>query len=276
MAKRTVDGVEIAYEVHGTSGDPVVLVHGSLVDRHTWDLVVPPIAASMEVVTYDRRGYGESATVAAPHAVRDDVADLAGLLESINIFPAHIVAHSYAGAVALRLAIDRPEMVRSLTIHEPPFLGLLAEDPASATEGNRLLSGTRELQRLVRAGKLALAAELLVGEFSTEPGAWSRLPPDARRAFTHSIVRWAEEFDDPEAVLPDRTACRELMVPVLLTHGSRSPRFLSRINRALEGLLQNSQVLELPDVGHVPQLVRPHQYVGILLTFLLERNVPVS
>ena len=276
MSTKTVRGVELAYEVHGSGGDPVVLVHGSLVDRHSWDAVVPGLAQSMEVVTYDRRGYGESASAPSLHPVRDDSADLAGLLEGLNLYPAHVIAHSYGGAVALRLAIDRPEMVRSLALHEPPFVGLLAEDPATAAEGERMAAGIGTLQELIRSGQRPRAAQELVEVFSTEPGAWARLTVEVQRSFVRALDRWSEEFHDPEAVEPDRAACRELMVPALLTVGSESPRFLHRITRDLGALLHNSRTVEIPEAGHAPHLTRPHQYVGLLVTFLLERNVPVT
>jgi pimeloyl-ACP methyl ester carboxylesterase len=271
-----VRGVDIAYDVRGTAGDPVVLIHGSLVDHRTWDRVAPALATSMEVVTYDRRGYGQSATAPSTHRVREDAADLAGLLEAIDVHPAHVVAQSYGGAVAIRLAIDRPEMVRSLALHEPPFIGLLAADPATASEGEEMLAQARACQRLARSGSPAAAAEHLVNVFSSEPGEWSRLPAAVQQTFARRMPLWAEEVEDPEAFLPDRVACRELMLPALLTYGSRSPRFLHRAVRDLGELLHNVQVLEIPGVGHDPQRAEPHQYVGLLVTFLLERNVPVS
>ncbi len=276
MPIRNVHGIELAYDVRGTAGDPVVLVHGSLVDRHSWDLVAPALAHSMEVVTYDRRGHGESEYAPRPHPVRDDAADLAGLLEALNTHPVHVVAHSYGGAVALRLAIDRPELVRSVSIHEVPFVGLLLDDPATTSEGEQLLDGARQLEELVRRGDRLRAAQELVGVFSTEPGAWDRLRPEDQATFVRTVERWAEEFQDPDAFGPDRDACRELLLPVLLTAGSESPRFLYRVMRDLEGLLRNARFVELPEVGHAPHLVRPPQYVGLLTTFLLERNVPVT
>ncbi len=276
MPVRSVHGIDIAYDVFGKAGDPTVLVHGSLVDRHSWDAVAPLLAHSLEVVTYDRRGHGESAPVPRPHPVRDDANDLAGLLESLDLYPAHVVAHSYASAVALRLAHDRPEMVRSLAIHEPPYIGLLRRDPATATEGEAMVAGAERIRQLIGRGEKLAAAREVVGIFSTEPGAWERLPPAAQATFVRSVDRWAEEFGDPEAVTPDFDSLPELLLPVLLTVGELSPRFLHRIVRDLAPHLKNGKVVQIPDAGHAPHVTRPHQYAGLLGTFLLERNVPVT
>jgi pimeloyl-ACP methyl ester carboxylesterase len=262
--------------VHGATGDPAVLVHGSWVDHHSWDLVVPGFARALTTVTYDRRGHGQSRGPVRAHPVGDDAADLAGLLEAIDHYPAHLVAHSYGAAVALRLAIDRPEMVRSLSIHEPTFVGLLTDDPASAPEAERLIEGVRALQTLVRGGRAEAAASEFVDRFSSEPGAWQRLPAGIRATFLANAPRWVEEFDDPDALAPDRTACRELLIPALLTTGGLSPPFLHRITGALASLLRNHRFLSIPDAGHAPHLVRPDQYVGLVGTFLLERNVPTT
>ncbi len=139
MPFATVDQRALYYEVHGADGDPTVLVHGSFVDHQSWDLVVPGLSQALQVVAYDRRGHGRSAPGPRLHPVADDAADLAGILESANLFPAHVIAHSYGGAVAIHLAIHRPELVRSLAVHEPPFLGLLAENPATAVEAELLI-----------------------------------------------------------------------------------------------------------------------------------------
>jgi pimeloyl-ACP methyl ester carboxylesterase len=276
MSNAAVNGVELYYERHGTQGDPVVLVHGSWVDHHSWDRVVPGLSQALEVVTYDRRGHGASTMGPRPHPVRDDAADLAGLLTALDHYPAHVVAHSYGGAVALDLALRRPEMVRSLAIHEPAFVGLLADDPATAPEVDRMAEGVAQLRQLIGSGRKELAAELLVEQFSTEPGAWGRMPPAERATFVRNADRWAEEYADPEATRPDVPALHDLLIPVLLTEGSQSPPFLRRITDALAGHLRNARIQEIPDAGHAPHLTRPHQFVGLIVSFLLERNVPVT
>jgi pimeloyl-ACP methyl ester carboxylesterase len=276
MSIASIGATELYYERHGSAGDPTLLLHGSLVDHHSWDAIVAPLAQNLEVMTYDRRGYGQSTGPTRTRPVRDDAADLAALLEKTNHFPVHIVAHSYGGAVAFRLATERPEMVRSLAVHETPFVGLLEDDPVTAEEANRLLLGIRAFQGLIREGDLPTAVAGIVNAFSTEAGAWERLRPATQQEFLRNAVRWSEEFGDPDAVRPDRRGLGDLLVPVLLTSGERSPPFLRRVNEALARSVRNASVLVIPEAGHVPHISAPHQYAGLLLNFLLERNVPTT
>ena len=266
---------QIRYDVSG-DGDPTVLVHGSLVDRTTWDLVRPGLSSTLRVLAYDRRGHGESVGPPRLRPVRDDAEDLAALLGAVDLYPVHVVAHSYAGAVALRLATDHPEMVRSLALHEPPLIALLGDDPATAPEAERLLAGTATIRELVRSGSRELAAREIVGAFSTEEGAWDRLRPEAKTNLLRHLDRWYEEIADPEATEPDRAALAELLIPVLLTTGERSPPFLHRTTRALGDRLRNATVRTIPGAGHVPHLTGPDQFIALLHGFLVERNVPVT
>ena len=276
MAIEELGKARIRYDLRGRGGDPTVLIHGSWVDHHTWDLVVPGLAPSLDVLTYDRRGYGESTGEARVHPVADDAEDLGALLEAVNHFPAHLVAHSYGGAVALRLAADRPELVRSVVLHEPPFLGLLASDPETATEGEFLLGEARRLERRVRDGDPEGSLREAMDAFTLEPGAWERLPPPLRGSILRNVDRWVEELDDPDALRPDPVRCSELLIPALLTYGTQSPGYLQRITRLLGQELHNSSVHPLPDVGHAPHVTRPAQFVATLQMFLVERNVPVT
>jgi pimeloyl-ACP methyl ester carboxylesterase len=273
MPSATLANSTIRYDLEG-AGDPTVLVHGSLVDRTSWDAVRSRLAQSLAVLAYDRRGHGESTGALRTHPVHDDAEDLAGLLESLDFYPVHLVAHSYGGAVALRLAVDRPEMVRSVVVHEPPYLGLLEDDPATAPEAERLWAGTRAIQALVHDGRLEAAAREIVNAFSVEPGAWDRLRPEVQRAFIGHVGRWGEELRDPEATHPNRAALADLLIPVLVTTGERSPPFLGRIARRLTENLRNPTYRTLPGVGHVPQRSDPDQFIALVHSFLVERNVP--
>ena len=276
MAIEELPKARIAYELRGRGGDPTVLIHGSWVDRRSWDLVVPGLAHSLDVLSYDRRGHGESTGAARIRPVEDDASDLASLLEARNHFPAHLIAHSYGAAVALRLAQERPELVRSHALHEPPFVGLLLDDPATGSEAEFLIAEARRAQALVRSGNSERAVHEALEVFTLEPGAWGRLPSAVRSGFVRHAERWVEELDDPAMLLPDPGPFRELLVPALLTYGAQSPGFLRRVTERLASAIPNARLQEIPESGHVPHLTGPDRYVGVLLTFLVERDVPVT
>jgi pimeloyl-ACP methyl ester carboxylesterase len=252
----------------------VVLIHGSLVDHHAWDAVVGPLSASLQVLVYDRRGYGESTGPPRTRAVRDDAEDLARLLEHTELFPAHLVAHSYAGAVALRLAIDRPELVRSLALHEPPMVGLLEHDPSTASEARRWKEWIEQRRLEIRSGEVERASREVVNVFSNREGAWERLRPEVRASVVRWIRLWSDEFADPESTEPEPGTVEDLLIPALLTTGQQSPEFVHRISAALGALLRNAVQRSIPGAGHVPQVTTPDRFLGILTTFLLERTVP--
>ena len=274
MAFVNVPGGSIHYEVAGSSGDPTVLVHGSWVDGRTWGRLLPLLAPALSMVAYDRRGHGESTGPPRAHPVRDDAEDLARLLEGVDQYPAHVIAHSYGGAVAFRLALDRPEMVRSLAVHEPPFLGLV-DRPGELAEAAAVVAPEIErLRQRVRAGDREGAAHAFLERFGVTPGAWERLAPSVRAGWVRNADRWAEEFGDPQARGPTRAELAELDLPVLVTTGDASPGILRGIAEELGRALRNATVRTLPGAGHVPHLTHPEAYAGALVTFLLERDVP--
>ena len=275
MPKVEVNGVDLHYIVQGSEGDPVLLVHGSWVDHRSWRAVVPGLAASMQVIAYDRRGHGQSSFVPRSHALESDAADLGALLESTDHYPAHLVGHSYGAMVALRLAVDRPELVRSLALHEPPYIGLLDDDPVTVPEAERLRAELHEEQDRIRAGDAEGAAQGLFRLFAGDERAWEQLRPDTRAELLRYAPRWLEEFTDPATERPPADpGLRELLLPILLTEGTASPGFLHRMNAALDRALPNSTVRRMRDAGHDPQITHPDLYVATLVAFLVERDVP--
>src|SRR5438067_561390 len=128
MSVAHVNGVELYYELTG-AGEPLVLVHGSWGDHRNWDRVVPALAESFRVLKYDRRGHSASERPPAQGSVFEDADDLAGLIDELALAPAHVVGNSAGAAIVLRAATRRPDVFRSLIVHEPPLFPLLAGTP---------------------------------------------------------------------------------------------------------------------------------------------------
>src|SRR5713226_988282 len=133
MSSAQINGISLWFETLGASGSPVVMVHGSWGDHHNWDLVAPGLAETHTVLTYDRRGHSQSERLTSQGSVHEDVADLAALIETTGIAPAHVIGNSGGAIISLRLAVERPELIRSLVVHEPPLVGVIADDPAMAS-----------------------------------------------------------------------------------------------------------------------------------------------
>jgi pimeloyl-ACP methyl ester carboxylesterase len=274
MTWSDVSGGRIYYELIGEEGDPTVLIHGSWVDHRTWNLVAPLLVGSMRTLVYDRRGHGESTGLPRPEPLKTDAEDLAELLVATDHYPAHLIGHSYGGNVALRLAAYRPELVRSLVLHEPAMIGLLDDDPVTQPEADRLRADVAQLTALIDQGRAEEAAREFVNAFAGDTEAWSHLSPEWQRTFLRNAPRWREEFSDPATERPDMVSLAEFMSPVLFTEGALSAPFLHRMSEALRSRLKNAYTIRLPDVGHFPQITHPAQYVGVLHRFLVERDVP--
>jgi 3-oxoadipate enol-lactonase len=121
METASVNGVRIEYESLG-SGEPMLFIHGALVAATFAPLVREPAIERCRRIRYHRRGYGGSGHPGRMTNFYEQPADAAALLAHLGVAKAHLVCHSYGGRVALRLALDSPATVATLSLLEPPML----------------------------------------------------------------------------------------------------------------------------------------------------------
>jgi pimeloyl-ACP methyl ester carboxylesterase len=267
MATATVNGVRLFYELAGSSDGPLVLVHGSWASHHTWELVVPRLSQSFRVLTYDRRGHSQSERPATQGSVREDVADLAALIEHLGLAPAWIVGSSFGAVITLRLAGERHDLFRGLIVHEPPLFPLLADDPAFAPlleEVSQRIPGV--VERIV-SGDLAGAAEEFVETIALGPGSWAMIPPDFQRILIENAPTFVDETRDPEALSFDLDWVRGFTKPALLSGGVHSPPTFAPVITKLAQAIPTAEVFTFPNAGHIPQATDPDAYVESIIAF---------
>src|SRR5262245_61388658 len=131
LRKVTVgDGVELHYVERG-KGVPVLFVHGTLGDYSVWDGQLASFAETYRAVAYSRRyNYPNTNKLRPKHPAVVEAEDLAALIKKLDLGKVHVVGHSYGAYTALFLAVKHPELVRTLTLAEPPviFAGGRVED----------------------------------------------------------------------------------------------------------------------------------------------------
>jgi pimeloyl-ACP methyl ester carboxylesterase len=120
-------GTQLAY-VEAGRGAPVVLVHGGLQDYRLWQAHLAAFAERYHPIAYSRRNHFPNAVSAdgvsdAMGDVHGD--DLAGLIEGLGVGRVHVVAHSGGALAALFFASRHPELIRTLSVNEPPATALL-------------------------------------------------------------------------------------------------------------------------------------------------------
>ena len=271
MPSARVNGVQIHYELVG-SGEPLVLVHGSWGDHTSWRFVAPSLSEHCRVLTYDRRGHSKSERPPGQGSFREDAADLAALIEHLELQPAHVAGNSAGASIVLRLAGERPELYRSLVAHEPPLWDLLEGDPEAEAQRERVRASESPVLELLAAGKDAEAARQFTETFIFGPGSWDQLPDEVRETFTFNAPTFLDESRDPDQYALDLDRLNGFSAPVLLTDGSDSPPFFTAMVDRIAPAIPTAERKTLSGTGHVPQITHPETYVEAVLPFL--RGVP--
>lgn len=103
------------YETSG-EGDPLLLIHGLGSSTRDWEYNQPMLSQHYTVITYDARGHGQSDKPPGPYSIAGFAADARELLEAVADRPTHVAGVSMGGMIGLQLALDAPQLVRSLAV----------------------------------------------------------------------------------------------------------------------------------------------------------------
>jgi pimeloyl-ACP methyl ester carboxylesterase len=275
MPKATVNGLSMHYQQMGEGSD-VVMIHGLFASLAFWYLGVMPALATTRLRTtaYDLRGHGYSDTSASGYSCADMATDLGALLDHLEIDRAHLIAHSFGGAVALQFALARPDRVLSLTLADVWVPSLQAEplmwdsvrwrDAAlqAAHTGDRV----EAMPRVARDGYdewLRLQGDTAVGGLDAwiESALFSQWNSDSRVAqrWFH-LVRETSAVDEMRSIAgltPDRL--NDIACPALAMFGEHSGCLPTL--EGLEANLPACRTVMIPGAGHLHPLVRPDLFV---------------
>lgn len=281
MARATLDGIGLTYQQSG-EGPDVVLVHGLAASRAFWSpAFVSGLAGSFRVTSFDLRGHGYSDMPPSGYTVSRLAEDLGGLLDHLGIDTAHLVGHSFGGAVALRFAVDRPGRVASIVVADARVRALqprqgLVRSPDWAALGPIFARCGLPIEE----DDPEVGVALLRGMASDRWGEARRRLVRAARfipfgASPRAARRWVKLLDSTTAgvdfragdgIDPDRLA--RLGVPTLAVYGDRSPNMPS--GRGLLASVPGSELVVVPGTGHFHPLSRPDVFSAAVYGFLAD------
>lgn len=227
----------------------VVLVHGSL-DRSSAFARTARLLADLEVVRYDRRGYGRSLAVGPGRTLQDHITDLAAVVGSRSSV---IVGHSMGGVVALALAGQRPELVSAVVAYEAP----MPWEPwwPSATAGGAAMADDTQ----AKAGD---AAERFMRRMVGDER-WEALPArtrDQRRAEGPALLAELRAVRPPN---PAPYVAEDLTIPVVAAHGSVSSPHHQASARHLAERAPQGELAQIEGAAHGVHLSHPAELARV-------------
>ncbi|MER6910147.1 alpha/beta hydrolase [Streptomyces sp. NPDC000594] len=255
---RSSDGTPLACERTG-EGPPVVLVAGGLGDRRMFDRLTAALAARFTVVTYDRRGRGDSGDRSpGRYSIDRETEDLAAVLRAAG-GPAAVFANCTGGIIAVRTAAQGVPSA-GLVLYEPPF-GAPPNPDGYLDRLRRLIAQGRRAEAVTLFWRESVRFDEDVIVRLRAHRAWpvfQELAP----TLVHDGLIGERHGALPHDILPRITA------PVLILGGTRSPRWIQDSCTTLAREIPRARYTRIPGEGHV----LPQEAVAPLLRdFLLSR-----
>ncbi len=257
MPSRRIRGAELHFQDQG-SGDAVVLLHGLGASSLDWVDQQQALHDRYRVIVPDLRGFGRSRHAPGPFGPVPFAADIAALLDQLDLRAAHLVGHSMGGAVALQMAADEPARWHSLTIvnSQPSFRAetLAQRSQYWLREATVRLFGLDSLARRT-AARLAPGAEQ--GELRALIAAhYADNEPAVYLAVLEAMAVW-----DLRPALPT-VGC-----PVLIVRAEHD-YFSRELTESWLHSLPDARFIEVPGTHHALPQEAPERFNQLLLAFL--------
>ncbi len=257
-----INGVELHYEDTGGTGFPVVFSHGLLWSGRMFDAQVAHLRSSFRCIAYDHRGQGRSASSPKPYDMDQLTDDAGALMAHLGIGSCHFVGLSMGGFVGLRLALRRPELLRSLT---------LVESAADAEPRINIPKyKAMALFSTFFGYKLLLPSVLKImfgKSFLTDP---------ARAALRHAQEEQLLTLKPPRVALAlsavtGRGAVEDqlgrITTPTQVIHGSDDAAIIPARARSTASAIPGARWVEIPRAGHTSTVEEPDAVNAALSAF---------
>jgi pimeloyl-ACP methyl ester carboxylesterase len=270
MDSATVNGVELEYEIIG-SGEPVLLSSPAVPRGFLPLLSQPALADRYRLIRYHRRGWAGSTHTLPPVSIADHAADAAGLLDHLGVRRAHVAGHSNSGPVVLQLALDRPDLVHTLTLLEPALFTVPSAEVFFKQAGPSLEAyGAGDHERAV-AGFLNAVSGLdwetcqaVIDEHV--PGGIAQTVKDADTLFgieLPAISAWAFGPEQAAAILK----------PVLSVLGTETVQLFVEGRTLVHSWFPQVEDCTIEGVGHLLHIQRPQPVARAMAQFLARNSM---
>lgn len=258
----TISDITIHVRIDGPDGaPPLVLLHSLGTNSHIWDAQAEVLARSFRVIRPDLRGHGLTEATPGDYTMALLAADLAGLLDALNIRRAHLGGISIGGMIAQEFAATHPQRAASLILC----------DTAMAIPPVELW---RERIATVRAQGIGAIEEAVLARWVT-PG-WVAAP-EARGLRAMLRATSIDGYAGCAAAIAaaDLTArTSTLRTPAVVIVGDGDLATPVAASQALHGAISGSALIVIEGAAHIPTVEKPDAVTKAIVDFLTPRAEP--
>lgn len=263
MPEIDLPGARLHYEETGSGPETIVFAHGLLWSGDMFAAQVDALADRYRCVRFDFRGQGRSAVTEGGYDMDTLTGDAAGLIEALGCAPCHFAGLSMGGFVALRLALRRPELLRSL---------ILLETTADAEPADNV-PRYRRLNLVARWLGLGLVArpvmKIMFGEkFLTDPARaaeradWRRrLVANHRVGITRAVTGVIERQGVADEI-------HRIDLPTLIVVGDQDVATVPEKSHRMHARIPGSELVVVPGAGHTSTVEEPAAVTAAIEAFL--------
>lgn len=263
-----IDNYDFVYSATGT-GELVILVHGALGDYRTWSRQLDTLSEHYHVVSYSRRAHHpqDFKHAKSEYSYRTHANDLIALIEALSNGPAHVVGHSYGGAIAALAAIERPDLFRTIVLAEPSLFFLISEpNDKIALQFHRIALNV--VKKLAETGEMSLAVREYLKIVTGRDG-FDELSLDDQGVINQNAQTLGPMLSTYfESVALDSYRSWPSDKPTLILTGEHSPIVYRATCKQLRNNLPNSKLLVLPETSHGLHMESPNLFDQALMEFL--------
>lgn len=258
-------GISTYWTSFGQGPRRALAIHCSLAHSGSWGGMARHLSGALTLRACDMPGHGRS----APWDKRGEIQEVtARIAADLCDGPTDLIGHSFGATVALRLAVMRPDLVRSLVLIEPVFFAAgFAADPGARAAFDVAMGG---FAKAMAAGDTQDAARAFTAVWGAG-AAWDDVPESQRRAMAAQmpLIDAAQPvlYEDAAGLLVDGVL-QAVTVPALLIEGSLSPAIIPAINAGLAARLPQAERAVILGAGHMAPITHPAQVSAEILRFL--------
>ncbi|MGH1577826.1 alpha/beta fold hydrolase [Planktotalea sp.] len=255
MVKRVLAGVPTQLSTYGFGPRKALLLHCSLAHGGVYTKLGAAVGGALTVTSFDQPGHGRAADWQNDCDLQDKVRDMA--LELMTE-PVDLIGHSFGGVISLRLAAERPEMVRTLTLIEPVMMAVAkADNPMAEDIITREMTGFHEA---MERGDRETAARVFTASYG-DGRPWDSLSEQSRKAITdriHMISAGQPAVQQDLHNLVGANAFSKISAPTLIIDGGLGGPVMDSVCDGLARRIPNSTRVCIPQGGHMVPLTRPN------------------